>query len=139
MMFGLELTTWIDAVIAFTVIQMLLLCTFHRVTGRGLPIEEFLINMVSGLCLMLALRALASGASNVWVMAGLTAAGLAHGADLWRRWRKHEANALNTSPDPKGLIASSDAWSCVPSFSPSVGASPPSTPSPIARVLQVHS
>lgn len=81
----------VDAVIAFTLCEGLLLTWWHYRTGRGVAPSQFLANLVSGLCLMLALRsALAHGAGAVmllWVMA----AGLAHGVDLWRRWRRENA------------------------------------------------
>ena len=78
----------IDLVIAFTVIEGAALLLYHRATGRGVVPREFLLNMLSGLCLMLALRALLRDAGAAWVAACLLGAGLAHGADLWRRWRR---------------------------------------------------
>ena len=87
-MTSLRLIDLIDAVIVFTVIEALALLIHHRVTGRGVPGSQFLVNLVSGLCLMLALRS-ALGSEGDWVVAAwLGAAGLAHAADLRRRWRR---------------------------------------------------
>lgn len=78
----------VDLVIAFTLIEGALLLLVHRATGRGVAPREFLPNMASGLFLMLALRALARDAGGAWVPVCLLCAGLAHGADLWWRWRR---------------------------------------------------
>ena len=78
----------VDLVIVFTLIEGLVLLLVHRATGKGVAPREFLLNMVSGLCLMLALRALVHDAGAAWVAMCLLAAGVAHGTDLWVRWRR---------------------------------------------------
>ncbi|CAN5376256.1 hypothetical protein BH11PSE9_BH11PSE9_03330 [soil metagenome] len=78
----------VDAVIAFTIAEAALLALYHRRTGKGVPPREFGANMLSGLCLMLALRLALSPVWWGWVLASLLAAGLAHGADLRRRWMR---------------------------------------------------
>jgi hypothetical protein len=80
----------VDAVIVFTLLECAALVAYHRFMGKGVPVRDFLANMVSGLCLMLALRCLARDAGGQWVAAFLLAAGAAHGIDLWLRW-KHPA------------------------------------------------
>ena len=87
-MTSLRLIDLIDAVIVFTVIEALALLIHHRITGRGVAGSQFLVNLVSGLCLMLALRSALGSAGDLVVAAWLGAAGLAHGADLRRRWRR---------------------------------------------------
>lgn len=78
----------VDGVIVFTVIEGLCLVVHHRRTGRGVEPGDFVANMLSGLCLMLALRA-ALGPGDPWpVLPALLAAGVIHGIDLWRRWRR---------------------------------------------------
>ena len=77
----------VDLVIVFTLIEGLVLLLVHRATGKGVAPREFLLNMVSGLCLMLALRALVHDAGAAWVAMCLLAAGVAH-TDLWVRWRR---------------------------------------------------
>jgi len=77
----------IDLVIAIMVIEAVALALYHRRTGRGLAPMEFLPSLAAGLALMLAVRAGASGASLAWVALALSLAGLAHLADVRRRWR----------------------------------------------------
>ena len=79
--------TLIDLVIGLTLAEATFLAVHHRWTGRGVAPREFLPNLVSGLALMLALRAGLAGAGGGWVAAGLLLAGLAHAVDLHRRWR----------------------------------------------------
>ena len=78
----------VDLVIVFTLIEGLVLLLVQRATGKGVAPREFLLNMVSGLCLMLALRALVHDAGAAWVALCLLGAGAAHGTDLWMRWRR---------------------------------------------------
>ena len=78
----------IDLVIGFTLLEAVALLLFHRVTGRGVAPRDFALNMASGLSLMLALRCLAHDSGAAWVALCLVAAGIAHGADLWLRWRR---------------------------------------------------
>jgi len=83
-----SLMAWlIDLVIAFTLIEAGVLLAYRFATGRGVASRDFALNMVSGLCLMLALRALAHDAGVAWVAVCLLASGVAHGADIWLRWR----------------------------------------------------
>ncbi len=77
----------IDLVIAMTLLEAAGLAVYHHRTGKGLAPGEFLPTLAAGLALMLAVRAGVSGAGWVWVAAGLSAAGLAHLADVRRRWR----------------------------------------------------
>ncbi len=77
----------VDVVIAITVIEALALAIYHRISGKGVAPSQFLVNLVSGLCLMLALRAALAGAGPLWVACWVTAAGLAHVLDLRQRWK----------------------------------------------------
>ena len=83
----------IDAVIVFTLIECVALVLYHRRTGRGVAVRDFFANMVSGLCLMFALRCLATDAGAASVALFLLAAGLAHGVDLLMRWKRSSRNA----------------------------------------------
>ena len=83
----------IDLVIAFTLIECAALMLYHRVTARGVAPREFLANMASGMCLMLALRCLARDTGAAWIALFLLAAGLAHGTDLLMRWRRSARGA----------------------------------------------
>ncbi len=77
---------FIDLVIALTLAEAAALLAWHRATGRGVAAREFFVNLLSGLCLMLALRAALAGAAPAWIAAWVALAGLLHGLDLWRRW-----------------------------------------------------
>jgi hypothetical protein len=79
-------TLLVDLVIALSLLETAFLLLHHRVTGRGIAPSQFLANMVSGLSLMLALRAALTQSDWVWVAMPLVAAGIAHASDLWRRW-----------------------------------------------------
>ncbi len=78
---------FIDLAIAITLIEAAVLVLHHRLTGRGVAPAEFIVNLLSGLCLMLALRAALGGAGWPWVALPLLLAGLTHLFDLSRRWR----------------------------------------------------
>jgi hypothetical protein len=79
---------WVDLIIGFTLLEGLALALYFRATGRGVAPSQFGVNLASGLCLMVALRCAVAGAGSMWIAAALLAAGLAHGLDLWRRWRR---------------------------------------------------
>ena len=79
---------WVDLVMALSIVEGLALAAWFRVTRRGVAPAQFAVNLVSGLCLMLALRGALVGAAWPWLALCLLAAGLAHAADLWRRWRR---------------------------------------------------
>ncbi len=77
----------VDLVIVVTLLEGGVLALYHHRTRKGLSPAEFLPTLAAGLALMLALRAGASDAGWAWVAAGLALAGLAHLADVRRRWR----------------------------------------------------
>lgn len=78
----------VDWVIAFTVIEFAVLAIHHHWTGAGAAPRDIGLNLISGLCLMLALRCALSGAGAAWIAVCLLAAGGAHATDLRRRWRR---------------------------------------------------
>jgi hypothetical protein len=77
----------IDFVIVMTVVESVALALYHQRTGRGLAPQDFVPTLAAGLALMLAVRAGVTGAGWGYVAAGLMVAGLAHAADVRRRWR----------------------------------------------------
>ena len=77
----------IDTIIIITVIEVTVLLLYHYQTKRGLKPRDYLFNVVSGLCLMLALRCALSGSSWYVVSVFLLAAGLAHVTDIVLRLR----------------------------------------------------
>lgn len=78
----------IDGVIVLTVMEVILLAVIHRRSGRGIAPSEILLNVLSGLSLMLALRIALSGSPSVLVLGALLLAGIFHGLDILRRWRR---------------------------------------------------
>lgn len=78
----------VDAVIALTLLEFVAISIWHRRTGRGVAPSDIGFNLFSGLSLMLALRfALADSGAGLIALA-LTVAGVLHGLDLYRRWRR---------------------------------------------------
>ncbi len=73
--------------LALTAAEALALWLYHRLTGRGLRPRDYLLNLVSGLCLMAAIKAVLLGAAWHWTALCLMAAGCAHVSDLWMRMR----------------------------------------------------
>lgn len=77
----------VDLVLAFMAVEAACLVAYRRRTGRGPRPADLVSNLLSGLCLLLALRAALVGAWWGWIGLALTAALVAHLADLRRRWR----------------------------------------------------
>ena len=77
----------VDLILAFTAIEAALVVLYHRRTGRGPVPADFLVNLSSGVCLMLALRCALVGAWWGWLALCLAAALVAHLTDLARRWQ----------------------------------------------------
>lgn len=76
----------VDLMLAVTLVEAALLVLWRRRTGRGPAPVELLVNLLSGVCLMLALRAALIDAWWGWIACWLVAALLAHLLDLRRRW-----------------------------------------------------
>ena len=85
---GALIASLVDLVIALTLIEGAALLLYHGATGRGVAPRDFLLNLVSGLGLMLALRAFVHEAGASWIAICLLAAGVAHGLDMLMRWRR---------------------------------------------------
>jgi len=81
------LASLIDAVIVFTLVEGAALWAWWHWRGGGVAARDFVANWVSGLCLMGALHGFAHDRGADWVVSCLLAAGLAHGTDIWVRWR----------------------------------------------------
>ena len=85
----IEALRWlVDAVIVLTLIETFALWLHHRRSGRGVALSEVGLNLMSGLCLMLALRVALAGDSLWLVAAALLAAGILHALDIRRRWQR---------------------------------------------------
>jgi hypothetical protein len=83
--------SFVDAVIAFTVIEFVVLVWRHQRTGRGLGPRDLASGLAPGLGLMVALR-LADLPQVPWpVVLALAIAGLAHAWDFRRRFAQADA------------------------------------------------
>lgn len=87
-MSGGHLVNLVDLVVALTLLECVALVGYHRLTRRGVAPKDYALNLASGLCLMFALRCALVTADWQWVALWLTAAGLAHGADIISRWKR---------------------------------------------------
>jgi hypothetical protein len=90
----------VNAVVAFALIELVVLVAWHAVTGRGLSASDLVANLSAGLCLLGALRSVLAGSGWPVCALWLAAAGAAHATDLVRRWR---AAAVRSHAD--GLAA----------------------------------
>jgi lysylphosphatidylglycerol synthetase-like protein (DUF2156 family) len=82
---------WVDAVIAFTLLEGLWLWR------RGWPVHDWAWNWASGLALMAALRGAIAGWGPAWVLGGIALAGAIHAADLWQRQARRSRSGMRTS------------------------------------------
>ena len=78
----------VDLAIAITVMEGILLAAYHRATGRGVATKQVVLNVLSGLCLMLALRFALTGSAWLWVALSLSASGVIHALDMASRWQR---------------------------------------------------
>jgi hypothetical protein len=78
----------VEIAIALTLAEWLALVLYHRFTGNGPAPHTYGLNLVSGLCLMLALRSALQGEDWIWGAGCLAASGLAHLAYLRQRWQR---------------------------------------------------
>jgi hypothetical protein len=77
----------VDVAIGFITLETLLLWAWHKLSGRGLALAYCVLTILSGACLMLALRCALTPDGWPGMAIFLIAAGIAHGADLRARWR----------------------------------------------------
>ncbi len=82
-----EGTRLIDLVIAVSLLEWLLLAQWHRRSGQGIAPGALTLMLLPGLCLMLGERGALTCAPWYLMALLLSAAGLAHIADLRRRWK----------------------------------------------------
>jgi hypothetical protein len=77
----------VDIMLVFLVLETAWLAWRHQRTGRGLSITLLIANAGAGGSLMLALKAVLSGASLPWIVSALLASLFFHSTDLALRWR----------------------------------------------------
>ena len=78
----------VDLILFLVVIEVAVLLLYWRRTGRGVVPLDLLPNLCAGAFLLLALRVTLTGGGWMLASSCLAAAGLAHLADLYRRWRR---------------------------------------------------
>ena len=81
----------VDAVIAFTIMEFVILVWRHQRTGRGLGAVELATGLAPGLCLMIALRMADVPELPLAAVLALAGAGLAHAWDFRRRFAQADA------------------------------------------------
>ena len=86
--------SFVDAVIAFTVIEFVVLVWRHQRTGRGLGPVDVATGLAPGLCLMIALRLADVPELPLAAVLALAGAGLAHAWDFRRRFAMADAGRL---------------------------------------------
>jgi hypothetical protein len=77
----------VDLIVALTVAEGAVLLAWRHRTGRGIAPAALIGNLLSGVLLLMALRAALSGAAWRWIAACLIGAFFAHLVDLALRWR----------------------------------------------------
>ena len=78
----------IDSILLITMLEIAALLLFHHRTKRGLAPRDYLLNITSGLCLMLALRCTVQSSAWYFTALFLTAAGFAHVFDIALRLKQ---------------------------------------------------
>ena len=87
----------VDVMLAVLVVEVIWLSLRYRRTGRGLSPSQLITNAGAGGSLMLALKAVLTGAAWPWIVAALLASLTFHLADLRHRW----IQASKTLPSTK--------------------------------------
>ena len=78
----------INLAVGLTVAEAVYLLANYHLRRRGLAPDEYLLNLSSGLCLMLALRATLGASDPFGPIVYLSLAGVCHVADLLQRIRR---------------------------------------------------
>ena len=76
----------VDLILGLTLLEAGFVAFYHLRTGRGPVLAPFLVNLVSGMWLLLAVRCALGGAWWGWVALCLLGSLVAHLADLRRSW-----------------------------------------------------
>ncbi len=78
----------VDFILVIMAAEVVVLTARRRTTGRGLDYGQIAALALSGIGLIIALRAALLGSGAPWVLAGLCLGGLGHAADLALRLRR---------------------------------------------------
>ncbi|MCF7984074.1 MAG: hypothetical protein K9L70_06695 [Thiohalocapsa sp.] len=77
----------IDLILLMVIAEAALIAWYRRRTGHGAALAELWPTLLSGACLLGALRVALSDGWWGWIAAAVTLSLFAHVADLARRWR----------------------------------------------------
>ncbi|NKI34872.1 hypothetical protein HFP89_06820 [Wenzhouxiangella sp. XN79A] len=78
----------VDLILAMMIVEALVLYGVVRATGLAVPLRGLLLNLAAGACLLLALRAVLTGAAWPVAAVWLTLALATHLGDLGQRMRR---------------------------------------------------
>ena len=78
----------VDVMLAFVVLEIIILGLYRRATGNGIPMPKLLVNIGAGSSIMLALRAALTGADWKWIAVWLVCGLLFHSSDIALRFRR---------------------------------------------------
>jgi hypothetical protein len=78
----------VDFILALVLAEAIAVLAYRFATGGGPEPIGFVCNLLAGAFLLFALRGALTGAHWVWVAACLSAAFVAHAADLFTRWSR---------------------------------------------------
>lgn len=85
----------VDVMLAVLVIEIIWLSARHHKTGQGLSPGMLIANAGAGGSLMLALKAVLTGATWPWIVAALLASLVFHTVDLRYRWKQADPQSEN--------------------------------------------
>jgi hypothetical protein len=77
----------VDLILVLTLLERVFFLAYRRLTGHGVAPFELVLNLLSGVFLLLALRCALSGLWWGWIGLCLFGSLMAHSSDLWRRWQ----------------------------------------------------
>lgn len=78
----------VDLILLLMLIEAAFVVAYRRKTGCGIAVTDFFVTLISGVSLMLALRAALVGLSWHWIALALFASLLGHLTDIARRWNR---------------------------------------------------
>jgi hypothetical protein len=108
----------VDLLVLLCLLEGGLLAWWHGRGRRGPAPGDYALNLASGICLMLALRAALDRAAAHWIALALLAAGAAHGLDLWSRTRRARPGGRRPTVGSQGAQGLLATVRTVPSASP---------------------
>ncbi|MEO1205384.1 MAG: hypothetical protein AAFV45_03555 [Pseudomonadota bacterium] len=79
---------FVDYVLAFILIEFLVLVAIRLFSGQGVALASYSANVASGGSLMLCLREALHDARPLVMAAFLLLSGIAHAIDVWSRWNR---------------------------------------------------